>query len=42
MSEAELEAAIEAQGNRIRQLKEGEGMVNKDAPVVEAVAELKR
>lgn len=42
MSEAELEAAITAQGQAVRQLKEGEGLTNKDLPVVEAVAELKR
>ena len=42
LSESELEAAVEAQGSAIRQLKEGDGLTNKDPAVVEAVAELKR
>jgi len=42
MSEAELEAAIAAQGAAIRSLKEGDGMGNQDPPVVEAVTQLKR
>lgn len=42
MSESELEAAIQAQGQAVRQLKEGEGLTNDDPPVKEAVVELKR
>ncbi|KAL1530570.1 hypothetical protein AB1Y20_001471 [Prymnesium parvum] len=42
LSEAELEAAIPAQAQAVRELKEGRGLTNQDPLVVEAVAELKR
>lgn len=42
MSEAELEAAIQAQAIVVRKLKEVDGLTNSDPPVAEGVAELKR
>ena len=44
MDPADVQAAVDAQAAKIRQLKdpEGGGLMNKDPEVMEAVAELQR